>query len=388
MYKKNDSRVFVFGAGVSKAVAGAPVMSELFSKMKERYEQEKSLPDGLERNMRIREFKRIQEFIEKLERKAKKRFGQIGEHEYPKIKRGIRENIEYIITLLDIHTEYGARFEFEQPGVDWSPYPFIPFEDIGKNEIDQVRSCLNTYLYLCLCDLDDKNATFKKFVEGVKLNPNDHLISFNYDVLMEQALLEEKKWSSVGGYVGVEQLKSGYNESALKSATGCSAYKILKLHGSITWVQEGPRPIDINNPPVITLHKWDSSPFFPSLGRILNRRPQGARPTWILPSYVKTFSENSFLIKIWREAQRILVETKCLVVLGYSFPEVDSQSQLLLASLPDDCSILIVDPDADAIKMRMDKLFQFPDISMQNMGFEKWVQQGCPGLKQLGGESA
>jgi len=36
MHKKNDSRVFVFGAGVSKAVAGAPVMSELFCKMKQK----------------------------------------------------------------------------------------------------------------------------------------------------------------------------------------------------------------------------------------------------------------------------------------------------------------------------------------------------------------
>lgn len=379
MHRKNDSRVFVFGAGVSKAVAGAPVMSELFSKMKERYEQEKSLPDGLERNMRIREFKRIQEFIEKLERKAKKRFGEIEKKGGITIKRGIRENIEYLITLLDIHTEYGAMFEFEKLDADVSPFQIIPLEGVGRDEMAEVRSCLNTYLYLSLCNLNEQKPILKKFFEE-QLRANDHLITFNYDVLIERTLLEEQKWSLGGGYVGVEQLKSGYNESALKSATGCSAYKILKLHGSITWVQEGPREIDINNPPVITLHKWDSSPFFPSLGRILNRRPEGARPTWLPPSYVKTFSNAPFLINIWREAQRILTQARRLVLLGYSFPEVDSQSQLLLASLPDGCSILIVDPDADAIKMRMDKLFQFPDISVKNMRFEEWVEQGCPGL--------
>ena len=66
------------------------------------------------------------------------------------------------------------------------------------------------------------------------------------------------------------------------------------------------------------------------------------------------------------------------MVLGYSFPEEDSLSQLLLASLPDDCDILIVAPDADVIKMRINKLFQFSNISVQKMGFEEWVQQDCP----------
>jgi len=97
-------------------------------------------------------------------------------------------------------------------------------------------------------------------------------------------------------------------------------------------------------------------------------------------SYVKIFNKAPFLVKIWREAQRILSRAKHLVVLGYSFPEADSQSQLLLASLPDDCSILIVDPDADKIKMRMDKLFQFPDVSVKNMRFEEWVKKDCPSL--------
>jgi len=69
-----------------------------------------------------------------------------------------------------------------------------------------------------------------------------------------------------------------------------------------------------------------------------------------------------------------------LVVLGYSFPEADSQSQLLLALLPYDCSILIVDPGADAIKTRMNKLFQFSDISVKNMKFEEWVKKGYSAL--------
>jgi len=146
MCRKYDSRVFIFGAGVSKAVAGAPVMKELFSRMRERYKHEKIRTDILgNRNNRVSWFERIVAFIDELERRAKRRFGQITENEGVKIRSDIRENIEYLITLLDIHTEYGAMFRFEQPGADWNPYPFIPLDDISREEIDEVRSCLNTY---------------------------------------------------------------------------------------------------------------------------------------------------------------------------------------------------------------------------------------------------
>ena len=67
MYR-NNSRVFIFGAGVSRAVAGAPVMKELFERMEERYRCEKKRPDLPEGNNRVLWFKEIQGFIEKLER--------------------------------------------------------------------------------------------------------------------------------------------------------------------------------------------------------------------------------------------------------------------------------------------------------------------------------
>jgi len=69
------------------------------------------------------------------------------------------------------------------------------------------------------------------------------------------------------------------------------------------------------------------------------------------------------------------------VVLGYSFPEEDSPSQFLLASLPDNCSILIVDRKGTQIKTRMEELFGFSNIREKNMKFEEWVQKHCPELK-------
>lgn len=378
---RNNSTVFIFGAGVSKASAGAPVTKELFLKMKQRYEQEKKVPDPLVRNSRINEFKSIEAVINKLEGRTKKAVSESKRGEGIKIRvdTGIRENIEWLITLIDINTDYAPMFEFEKPGADVSPYPVMPVEGMSRMEMEHVRSCLNRYLYLCLCDLKEGNGILRKFFKE-HLRGNDHLITFNYDVLIENALLEINKWSPVGGYFGVNQFRSAY-KNIDKIFPENSPCKILKLHGSINWAQEGPRPVDIDNPPVITLHKWDSSPFFPKYEKTLGQQPEGNPPIWILPSYFKTFSKNPFLFTIWREAQRVLTQAKRLVVLGYSLPEEDSLSRLLLASLPHDCSILIVNPEGDAMKKGMNNILRSPDISVQEMGFEDWLQRGCSGLK-------
>jgi len=399
MYR-NNSRVFIFGAGVSRAVAGAPVMKELFERMEERYRCEKKRPDLPEGNNRVLWFKELQGFIEKLESQAKRRFNQIKENENVQIKSEIRENIEYLITLLDIHTEYSAMFKFKQLGVDWDPYPFIPLDYTSRDEMKKIRNHLAIYLFLCLSNLEDEDGVLEKFFRE-RLRPDDHLITFNYDLLIEKTLWKIGQWSPVKGYVGVEQLEYKKDEEELiEAGWDRSPHKILKLHGSINWKYEDALSTNVKEDPVVTLdnlEKWNF--FFPEkLGKILKREPK--QPSgreersisegyagsysplpWILPSYVKVFSKAPFLVKIWREAQRIFFQAKRLVLLGYSFPEVDSASQVLLASLPDDCSILIVDPDADKIKARIDKLFHFPDVSVQKMEFEKWVQQGCPGLK-------
>jgi len=384
----------MFGAGVSRAVARAPVMKELFSKMKKRYEHEKKRSDCPHGNNRILWFHMIQTFIKKLEIEATKRFGQIKKRKSVQII--IPENIEYWITLLDMHTEHGAMVEFKEYGADWSPYPFIPLANTSREEMKEVRSHLTTYLYLCLSDLDDKNGILSKFFQG-QLRPTDYLITFNYDLLIEKTLWQINQWSPVGGYVGVEQLENKQDEDNLiEAGLGYSLHKILKLHGSINWTYQYPglQP-EVN--PVISLDNWEKWGFsFHGLEGILRRdrvEPSGIgealiskgyagahSPAWILPSYVKTFDTAPFLLTIWRKAQRILAQAKYLVVLGYSFPQLDYQSQLLLALVPTDCEVLIVNPDADTIKERIDKLFRFSNISMQNMGFEQWVAQDCPGL--------
>lgn len=243
----NNSTVFIFGAGVSKAVAGAPVMKELFLKMKERYEHEKRRLDCPHGNNRIMWFKMLQAFIEKLEIEARNRFGQIEKKKSVKITNTVRENIEYLITLLDIHTEYSARFEFKKPDVDVSPYPFTPLANTSREVMEEIRGHLATYLYLSLCGLDDNNYILSKFFRE-ELRPTDYLITFNYDLLIEKTLWKLGQWSPVGGYVGIEELEGKEDKKDLIEARyDDSAHKILKLHGSINWEWPGISKPSIQN---------------------------------------------------------------------------------------------------------------------------------------------
>jgi len=379
---RNNSRVFIFGAGVSKAVAGAPVMKELFREMEKRYECDKLKVDTcLVARNRVRLFKEFLSLIGKMESFALKPYARLKDSPNHSVEVKIREHIEYLITFLDMSIQYAPPVELKEGGLLLDSLPSVPFFGISSKQIKDARDAINIYLYLCLSGLEDEKDILGKFFHD-HLRENDHLISFNYDLLVERSLLQLGKWSPLEGYVGVDAFKNEEDKKRIVSSDlGKSPYRLLKLHSSINWTWEykGLQPENINHPIVMILDDWEEGFFFPKLEKILGRKPQGGYyPVWILPSYVKTFSKAPFLIEIWREAERMLSETKYLVLLGYSFPEQDSQSQLLFAALPDDCRILIVDPDANTIKTRIHKLFQFSNISTQNMVFEEWVIKRCP----------
>lgn len=60
---------------------------------------------------RVELFEKLNDFINKIELLAKARFNQ---EDQKKIYGGVRENLEYLLTLLDIHHEYSAHFKFDE----------------------------------------------------------------------------------------------------------------------------------------------------------------------------------------------------------------------------------------------------------------------------------
>lgn len=94
----NSKRTFLLGAGFSRAVANAPLMNELWSKIEKVYNKEKT------KNKRNREkwYKDLSNFIDMLEYSAKNNIDRLFDEKH-KIDGGIRNNLEYLYTLIDLH---------------------------------------------------------------------------------------------------------------------------------------------------------------------------------------------------------------------------------------------------------------------------------------------
>ena len=112
---KDRQRTFVLGAGFSKAVADGPLMNEIWNYIEKAYENEKKRKVPITgRNKRLEWFSCLDDFINKLEEEATYSF---SEKDFDKIQVGIRKNIEYLFTLIDLHLS-GPKIEFEKEGVD------------------------------------------------------------------------------------------------------------------------------------------------------------------------------------------------------------------------------------------------------------------------------
>src|SRR4030066_78901 len=108
----NISRTFLLGAGFSKAVADGPLMKELWCCIERAYKREKSRKDlnPEDKELRANWFNNLNNFIIRLEKEATSRFEK---YDSDKISTEIKENLEYLITLIDLHLN-GPNIRFEK----------------------------------------------------------------------------------------------------------------------------------------------------------------------------------------------------------------------------------------------------------------------------------
>lgn len=365
----DKKRTFLLGAGFSKAVADGPLMSEIWNYIEEAYENEKNRKVSITgKSLRIDWFVELDNFLKKLETEATSRFSNL---KFDEIQAGIRQNLEYLFTLIDLHLS-GPKVRFKKKGVDISPYPFIPLPFTGRDELKNMKGHLLDFLYIILVNLkgDDLVNKFAKII-----NEKDQIITFNYDLVLEKELWQRNIWSPLNGYVGIDQFSEKNDQEKLRKADRISGLKIHKMHGSVSWVN--PSKVDIalrDSGEHIFIELDDNENWgfhFNGLEEILEREPikpssknereysegygGGYNPGWILPSFIKPFEKREFY-EIWKSALRVMSNTDELVIIGYSFRPEDSSAQLLISALPDKCNITLVDPSPENIKKRLEKI--------------------------------
>jgi hypothetical protein len=149
------------------------------------------------------------------------------------------------------------------------------------------------------------------------LEPQDTIVSFNYDCVMDHALRvgAEGKWSAQYGY-GFPNARRVFGHeswSALSAPVGYNkSINLLKLHGSLNWY---PFPEEEDG------EIW------------LRERPYKQRGQKLYeivpPEYVKVSGSRPIFQKLWANAELALRRARTLVLVGFSFTPTDLDVEAL-----------------------------------------------------------
>jgi len=234
------------------------------------------------------------------------------------------------------------------------------------------------------------------------LSADDQVLTFNWDTLMDRALAAETLWRTDFGYRAVPRLihRDGW---VAPNPNREGVPLLLKLHGSTNWltsynqIEDGKLTlIQSSDPSTLYVYESTDKPYATYAGRFMSgyqpfsygyyppnipddpgkSAPEGhvfvrARPKFpwmpegaasdsglpsmpliIPPAKAKTYDVFGSLFKtIWSAAEDSLTRAEHIILIGYSFPRTDHQSNTLFArafsqrdSMP---RVSIVDPAPD-----------------------------------------
>lgn len=338
---------YILGAGFSNAVADLPVTKDWTQRFWEILDQEAKAGH----KNRVRWGTHIREYLDYLEREffTKPLVNVEGGQRYTECN--FQENLEALISFIDLNMsgEITARL-IDKDGKRSSISKRTLFWNF--TDLDQLRHEIQAYIFLTLIEPKTNDEIVSSFVR--RIAPNDNLITFNYDLIVERALYDQGMWKPKDGY-GIEFKNFPPVSDAHNSE---SRIQIYKLHGSLNWEEDLRLRFFYDN----------QEPIFPGYLREDSKRPKyqgGHSGLWMLPSFVKQFAEPE-LLHIWRYAFAAIEQSQEVVVIGYSLPKEDSAACLLFGTT-DIASkrLTIVDRNADALLERYESI-------TRNKGIEKF----------------
>lgn len=168
------------------------------------------------------------------------------------------------------------------------------------------------------------------------LNADDTVVSFNYDCLMDVALVDraQRSWNVLSGYGfaptdGQDAWRAKYRG---RGPMAKHSIRLLKLHGSLNWQRDPAGAVALRADPY----------------EVVNRASGEIVP----PVWNKAISNDQILSELWKSARAEFARGPVLVVIGYSVPETDQLSQALIrvsASSRTDSNklkaLIVINPD-------------------------------------------
>jgi len=155
------------------------------------------------------------------------------------------------------------------------------------------------------------------------LKEGDSILTFNYDLLIEESFRTTNVWTPIGGYGdAVHGVRSEWCTKWLKDrgATNSTRAKIrlLKLHGSVNWALYNNRQIKLKDRPFVVRTRRKSAVF--------------ETVSILPPGWNKRIDRNPYR-QLWREARLKMEQCKTMIIIGYSLPETDLLAKALFAEV-------------------------------------------------------
>ena len=301
-------KCFVLGAGFSKAVAKLPLTRELTKKFWDVLEKEKELGH----NNRVFWGESMKKYVDPLE----------------------QENLGAILSFIDINLsgEIRARIISENgEKSDYTKSHLFSNYGVSQGGLRELRSCIETYSFLSLIEPDVDIKLLEAFTDS--LSGTDNIATFNYDLVLDDALYKRGDWHPEDGY-GITF--NSLPEKIRKLGNMKSKVHIYKLHGSLNW------ELGCGDQIRLSFCSDDQKPT-PYEGKYPG--------SWIMPTFFKNFGVP--LLDVWQKARRALNIADEIIVIGYSLPEADSDARLLLGTNQiEDKKLIIVDPNAKCLQER------------------------------------
>lgn len=317
----NNHNVYILGAGFS-AARGLPTIKDFMLTMRDAHQwlESQGKKKESEAIAKVLEFRlnaasaayRVKldlENIEELFSLASASDRKLTTH----IQLAIASTLDF---KLQTNPEPKISFQFSNYNADKIPQHWSPIEGSGNES--KVVEC-PAYEYYLKALLGNWN--------GQNNHNNNTFISFNYDLLIENAL---DKLSIPYSY-GMDS----------QQRTSSDSVELLKLHGSVNW------GANANN------RKYQIHSSYQDLINE-NQYPQLVPPTWR-----KLFTGE--LRKIWDKSIQSLENATRIIVIGFSMPETDNHFKYLMAAgLQNNISlreIIFVNPDKSHLEQRAKALF-------------------------------
>lgn len=158
------------------------------------------------------------------------------------------------------------------------------------------------------------------------------VMSFNYDVLVEAAALQNGATKSWSGLYRAPVVPAGARTGSVWGGPAPKTFALLKLHGSVTWHWSGDDSIPSDPIYDVGLNGgWSAegleSPYKDSLSVLVSDKV----PMVVPPTATKSaFYANAVLRSQWMAAANALEEADELVIIGYSLPPSDTVVRSLL----------------------------------------------------------